>query len=612
MSDVNPFKADLRELEFQLFEQFNLQGLFSAAPYDHFTEEDARMILKEGHTFASEVIGPTMMESDREGCELTPDGVKTPSSFKGLWKQFYESGWNGLRIPENLGGQGAPQLLDIAIGEMMSGANPAFGMYPSLSMGAADVIRAFGTPEQKEFYAPKIEDGSWGGTMVLTESNAGSDVGMSLTKASPNGDGSYHITGNKIFISGGDQDITENIIHLVLARIEGAPKGSRGLSLFIVPKHQVNPDGSLGEPNDVVCTTVEHKLGINASATAALAFGENGACLGYLVGGEPTSGEAAGDGMRKMFLMMNTARIAVGAQSLSVASTAYLNALAYARTRLQGAHITEGRPPSGAVPIIQHPDVRRMLLEMKATVEGCRALLYYTVKLMDQARVDGGDENQEDYASLLIPLVKAHISDMAVHVASMAIQVHGGAGYTKDYPVEQYLRDARIFPIYEGTNGIQALDLVGRKLAQNGGGLVNKYLEEMGGFISTLKEHKSYAAERGELEKAVERFNAVLGHYTMMGMQGQLENVALGATRFLEGMARMTLAKLLLEGALTAEAALANGASDSESKFYKGKIASARFYANNLLPLGTAQLEVLMSEDVSALELDEQGFSLVF
>ncbi|HKI99662.1 MAG TPA: acyl-CoA dehydrogenase [bacterium] len=615
MPDVNFYKSDLRELEFMLFDQFRLAELFSTAPYKHFSEEDARMILKEAHTFAAEVIGPTMRASDQRGCEKTPDGVKVPPEFHDLWRQYYENGWNTLEMPEAEGGQGAPRLLGVAVGEMMTGANTAFDMYPGLSNAAAAVIRAVGTPEQRELYPPKIENGTWAGTMVLTEPHAGSDVGLSLTKAVPNGDGSYKITGNKIFISGGEQDITENIIHLALARIEGAPKGTRGLSLFIVPKIRVNPDGSLGEPNDVVCTNIEHKMGINASATAALSFGENGNCIGYLVGGEPREGVEPGEGMRKMFLMMNAARVAVGVQALGVASTAYLNALEYARTRLQGAHITQGRGDKGAVPIIQHADVRRMLLEMKAIVEGCRALTFYTVRLLDQSRASNGDERAalEEYFGLFIPLVKAHVTDMAVHVTSLALQVYGGAGYTADYPAEQYYRDARIFPIYEGTNGIQALDLVGRKLGQQQGALVQRFGKEVHASVKALQARQGFETEAGILGGALDKFNGVLGQFLQWGLKGGMEQVALSASPFLNAMSHIAIAKLLLEGAALAEDALGKTDADSpDGQFYRGKIAAARYYVRNLLPLAVARLETIQAGDNSALEIPDGGFSLAF
>jgi alkylation response protein AidB-like acyl-CoA dehydrogenase len=616
MADVNFYKSDLREMEFALFDQFRLAELFASAPFKHFSADDARLILKEAQTFATEVIGPTMSASDQEGCTLTDGGVKVPQALHALWKQFYENGWNTLEMSEAEGGQGAPRLLAVAVGEMMTGANTAFHMYPGLSGAAAAVIRAFGTPEQRELYAPKIEDGTWGGTMVLTEPHAGSDVGLSLTKAVPNGDGSYKIAGNKIFISGGDQDITDNIIHLALARIEGAPRGTRGLSLFIIPKVRVNPDGSLGEPNDVACTHLEHKLGIHASATAALAFGENGGCIGYLLGGEPDQSAEPGEGMRKMFLMMNSARIAVGVQSIAVASTAYLNALEYARTRLQGAHITKGRGDKGAVPIIQHADVRRMLLEMKAIVEGCRALIFYTARLQDEARTKDGTpdaEALEEYFGLFIPLVKAHVSDMSVHVTSLALQVYGGAGYTADYPAEQYYRDSRIFPIYEGTNGIQALDLVGRKLGQQQGALVQRFGKETHAALKALKARESLAKDAEIVAGGLDKFNALLGRFLQWGLKGGMEQVALSAVPFLASMSHLTIARLLLEGAALAEDALAKVDADGQDgQFYRGKIAAARYYVRNLLPPAITRLETLQTGDTSPLDIPDGGFSLVY
>jgi alkylation response protein AidB-like acyl-CoA dehydrogenase len=619
MADVNFFKSDLKELEFTIFEQFKLSELFASAPFDHFSEEDARMILKEAHHLANEVIGPTMHVTDREGCQHTPDGVKVPEGLHRLWNQYFEGGWNTLTIPERHGGQGAPNLLGIAVSEVLNGANVAFGTYPALTNGAAAVIRAFGTPEQRELFVSKMENGTWSGTMVLTESNAGSDVGLSTTKAVPNGDGSFKITGNKIFISGGDQDITENIIHLVLARIEGAPKGTRGLSLFIVPKVRVKPDGSLGESNDVVCTRIEEKMGIHASATAALAFGESGNCEGFLLGGSQKKEEATpGEGMKKMFIMMNGARIGVGLQSLAVASTAYLNALSYARTRLQGAHFREGRPEQGAVPIIRHPDVRRMLLEMKSIVEGCRALVYYTVRLADVAAVLRKDnaeeaEGQEEYFSLFIPHVKAFVSDMAVHVTSLAVQVLGGAGYTADYPAEQYMRDARIFPIYEGTNGIQALDLVGRKLMQNGGALIGRFTKETGDFLATLQGKKDYEQESAVLGRAAEGFNQVLGKYMEFFGEDKRELILVTATRFLDAMSRILISRLLLEAALTAEERLKSATPESdEAHLCQGKIAAARYFTRNLLPTAIADLETIAAGDTTVAEMPDEGFSVSF
>jgi len=619
MPEMNHYKADLRELEFALFEQFGLGDLLKTSAFKHMGADDARLILKEAYHFATSVIGPTMVSSDRTGCTLENGTAKAPKELREVWKKFYADGWNLLTASQANGGQGAPSLLGIAVTEMVNGANPGFGMYPGLSMGAAAVIRAFGTPEQKELYATRLENGDWGGTMVLTEPQAGSDVGLSTSKAVSRGDGSFSITGNKIFISSGDHDLAENIVHLVLARIEGAPKGTRGLSLFIVPKRRVNPDGSLGESNDVVCTKLEHKLGINASATAALSFGESGKCIGQLVGGEPAKNSEPGEGMRKMFLMMNGARIGVGVQGLAVASTAYLNALAYARTRLQGAHPTKGRGDKGAIPIIEHADVRRMLLEMKCLVEGCRALVYFAVRMLDDAAVLRAEKKPqeageiEEYMGLFIPLVKAFTTDTAVQVSSMAMQVYGGHGYLKDHPVEQYLRDARIFPIYEGTNGIQALDLVGRKLGQGGGKLIGRFGREWGAFAKGMQAHNGWEAEAATLSKSLTALNAVVGKYLEFFTTGKADLVLVSATRFLEVLAKVTIARHLLDAAFKAEAALAKAQPESQdAQFYLGKVASARYFCRNILPGAVTLAEVIAAGDGTPMEMPAGAFSLAF
>jgi alkylation response protein AidB-like acyl-CoA dehydrogenase len=619
MGETNVFKADLRELEFALFEQGRLGELLQGPPFEHLSVEDARMVLKEAHAFASEVIGPTLEPSDREGCRLENGSVKAPMAFRELWKRYFANGWQAVTLPQARGGMGAPYLLGTAVVELMSGANTAFRMYPGLTLGAASVIAALGTPAQRELYLSKLESGQWGGTMVLTEPQAGSDVGLSTAKAVPNPDGSYAITGNKIFISGGDHDLTENIVHMALARIEGAPSGTRGLSLFIVPKIRVRPDGSLGEPNDVVCTHIEHKLGIHASATCALSFGEKGKCQGWLLGVEP--GAPAGDpgsGMQKMFLLMNGARIGVGTQSLALASTAYLNALAYARQRLQGAHFRAGRGAKGAVPILEHPDVRRMLLEMKAQVEGCRALLYHAVRLEDQARAaEASDASRatslRDDLVLLIPLAKAHLSDVAVQVSSTALQVFGGAGYTRDFPAEQYYRDARIFPIYEGTNGIQAIDLVGRKLMAAGGAPLQRLIQKVSGSVERLKSADGYAREAESLGAAAAAIQKVMGQYLSFFSTDRMGLILIGATRCLDLLSRTVSAWLLLEGAALAEGRLKELSADNrEREFYLGKIAAARYYARNLLPPAVAAADVIAAGDDTALAMPDGAFSLTF
>lgn len=620
MSETNFFKSELRELEFVLYEHFKLGELFTSAPFDHMDDEDAKMILTEANHFATEVIGPTNMLLDKKGVDWTPEGVKVPEELKNLWNQYYEGGWNMLTISEEKGGQGAPSMLGTAVSELINGANTAFSMYPGLTGGAAAVIRAVGSDEQRGTFLEKMENGTWGGTMCLTEPNAGSDVGLGTTKAKDNSDGTFNITGTKIFISSGDHDMAENIIHLVLARIEGAPKGTRGLSLFIVPRNKINPDGTSGESNDVTCTGVEEKMGIHASATASLSFGDNGNCIGYPVGG-PKKEEGpggAGDGMKKMFIMMNGARIGVGIQSLAVASTAYLNAVTYARTRLQGADFKEGRPENGAVPIIRHPDVRRMLMDMKSNLEGCRALMYFAVNMQDRSaalRESDPEASKElqDYFGLFTPMVKGYISDMALQITSTAMQVFGGAGYTGDYPAEQYMRDSRIFPIYEGTNGIQSMDLVGRKLMANSGAQVGRFVEEASGVAASTEKLGGFTKEASVFKESLEAFNQVVGKYGEFFTSGRMDLILVTSTRFMEAMSKITVARLLLEQAMIADEKLKTVEPDTQDfHFYQGKIASARYFVLNTLPSAKMLCEVIMNGDDSPMTISDSGFSLAW
>ncbi|HEY8078544.1 MAG TPA: acyl-CoA dehydrogenase family protein, partial [Labilithrix sp.] len=464
---INRYKADLRELAFLLFEQFRIgEDILGKGPYEAWGEDEVRSSLTECYRFAREVLGPLNVVGDTQGCKLEGGKVITPTGFKDAWKKLYEAGWKAIGVSAEHGGAGAPRCVQALVEEMLSGSNTAFNMYPGLAYGASEVIDHFGTPDQRKTFCPNMFTGKWGGTMCLTEPHAGTDVGSAKTTAKRNPDGSYTIRGTKIFISGGDHDLAENIVHLVLARVEGAPPGTKGLTLFIVPKVRVD-----GTPNDVAVGALEHKMGINGSATCVLNFGDSGQCLGWPVGGE----EKLNQGMPQMFKMMNGARIAVGLQGVSVASSAYLNALEYARERKQGSSITHWKDATAPrVPILEHADVRRMLLHMKSVVEGTRALAVKLARHQDEVEVwTGKDEAKVAYhqgqVDLLVPLVKAYGSDQGFRVCEMAIQTYGGAGYTRDYPVEQYCRDAKIFSIYEGTNHIQAMDLVGRKLGQAGG-----------------------------------------------------------------------------------------------------------------------------------------------
>jgi alkylation response protein AidB-like acyl-CoA dehydrogenase len=611
---INRYKADLREFQFLLFEQFGLEELLGNAPYEAWGEEEVKSSIAECYRFAREVLGPLNVIGDMQGCKIENGGVVTPTGFKDAWKRLYEAGWKSIGVAAEHGGAGAPRALQVIIEEILSGANAAFNMYPGLAYGAAEVIEQFGTPEQKKQYAAQMFNGTWGGTMCLTEPHAGTDVGSAKTTASRNPDGSYSIRGTKIYISGGDHDLAENIIHLVLARVEGAPAGTKGLTLFIVPKLAVNADGSSGASNDVAVGALEHKMGINGSATCVLNFGDNGTCTGWPVGGE----EKLNQGMPQMFKLMNAARISVGVQGLAVASSAYLNALDYAKDRKQGASITHWKDATAPrVSIIEHADVRRMLLSMKSTVEGIRALAVKLTIHQDQVYAyQGKDEAKAAYhqgqVDLLVPLLKAYGSDQGFRVCETAIQTYGGAGFTRDYPVEQYCRDAKIFSIYEGTNHIQAMDLVGRKLGQAGGANLQAFLGDIAKFVAANSAHPTLGAAVKKLATAQEAVAGTAMRLLMWFQSGQLALVPLSANRFCDMMSELTVGWQLLEGAVVAEKAKAGVAEGHpDAAFYAGKTAAALFYARNVLPTVEHKAQLLADEDKSPLEIPDAGFASV-
>lgn len=611
---INRYKADLRELSFLLFEQFKLGELLGKAPYEAWGEEEVKSSLAECYRFAREVLGPLNVVGDIQGCKLENGNVITPTGFKDAWKKLYESGWKSLGVPQEHGGAGAPRTLQVVIEELLSGSNAAFNMYPGLAYGASEVIEHFGTPDQQKLYCERMCNGTWGGTMCLTEPHAGTDVGSAKTTAARNADGSYKIKGTKIFISGGDHDLASNVIHLVLARVDGAPAGTKGLTLFIVPKLLVNADGSNGASNDVTVGALEHKMGINGSATCVLNFGDNDNCIGWPVGGE----ERLNQGMPQMFKMMNGARIAVGVQGISVASSAYLNALEYAKERKQGASITHWKDATAPrVPIIEHADVRRMLLHMKAVVEGTRALAVKLTMHQDLANAhQGKDEAKAAYnqgqVDLLVPLVKAYGSDQGFRVCEMAIQTYGGAGFTRDYPVEQYCRDAKIFSIYEGTNHIQSMDLVGRKLGQAGGANLQNFLGDIAKFVAANSGHATLGAAVKRLGTAQEAVAGTAMRLLMWFQSGQLALVPLSANRFCEMMSELVVAWVLLEGAVVAETAKANVKADHpDHNFYTGKTAAALYYARNVLPGVEHKAQLLAEEDKSPLDIPDAAFATV-
>jgi alkylation response protein AidB-like acyl-CoA dehydrogenase len=616
ISAINRYKADLRELFFLAFEQFGLTDLLGKAPFEAWGEEEVRQSISECYRWVREVSGPLNAIGDKEGCRLEGGAVLTPQGFKDAWKKLYEAGWKSIGVSPEFGGAGAPKSVVLFIEELLSGANTAFTMYSGLTYGASEVIDSFGTHDQKQLYCSRMFTGQWGGTMCLTEPSAGSDVGSSRTTATKNPDGTYTIRGTKIFISAGDHDLAENVVHLVLARVEGAPAGTKGLTLFIVPKIRTNPDGTLGAPNDVLVGAIEHKMGINGSATCVLNFGENGKCIGVPVGGDAKLNQ----GMSQMFKMMNGARIAVGMQGYSVASSAYLNALDYAKERKQGASIAHWKDATAPrVSIIEHADVRRMLLDMKARVEGIRAL---AVKLarhqdsVDAMTATGGDDKEIAYhqgqVDLLVPLVKAYGSDQGFRVCETAIQTYGGAGYTRDYPVEQYCRDAKIFSIYEGTNHIQAMDLVGRKLGQAGGANLQAFLGDVGKFVAKNSAHPTLGAAVKSLGEAAQAIGNASMKLLMWFQSGNLALVPLTANRFLEMMSELAVAWVMLDGAVIADAkkaGLAEGQPDHA--FYTGKVAAALYYARNVLPGVEHKAKLMEMEDKTPLDIPDAAFATV-
>ena len=600
---VNRYRCDLRDMRFLMFEQFKIQEILNKGPYKEWGEDEVNMILDGVYKWAQEVPGPLNHSGDKQGCVLKDGVVTAPKGFKQAWDSLYENGWRGVGLSEEHGGQGGPDTLAMLAGEMISGSNTAFNMYSGLTTGVFEVIEEYGTSEQKKTYLENLVNGKFAGTMCLTESQAGSDVGAATSKATPLGDGKYKITGTKIYISGGQQDITENIIHLVLARTPDAPPGTKGLSLFIVPRDHLDGSGT----NNVVCAYIEHKMGINGSSTAVLNFGEGGDCVGYLVGTEECKG------IRQMFKMMNRARIFVGVQGLAVAGAAYLNALEYAKERKQGPSIKEWKNPAAEkVAIINHPNVRRMLLDMKARVEGIRALVTKLAMHLDRVKL-ASDEKDAAYhqgqVDLLVPLVKSYASDEGFNVTVSAIQVFGGAGYLQDHPVEQYCRDAKIFSIYEGTNHIQALDLVGRKLSQNGGENFRTFLGEINKFVGTNKSHESLGTEIARLGDAANALGATAMRFLGWTQSGKFDLVPLTANRFMEMMSQTAVAWLLLEAALIADAKSKDVADNHPDKaFYTGKIFSAKYFANLELPRVTASADNLAVEDRSALDIPDAGF----
>ncbi len=613
---------DERDQQFILYEMLNVEKLCDYEKYADFSQDMFDMILTEAQKIAVEEILPTLADGDKVGCTLVDGKVSVPESYHRAFRLFREGGWIGMSFPPEEGGQGLPESVKTAAIDWFY-HNFAFVAYPFATEGAAHLIMTYGTEEQKRKYMDKMVQGIWGGTMALTEPNAGSDLGNMSTKAIRQPDGTFRIQGTKIFITGGDHDLVENIVHPVLARIEGDPAGTKGISIFLVPKYLVNEDGSLGKRNDYEIANIEHKMGIKGSATCLINFGDHGECYAELLGEER-------QGMKIMFQMMNEARLAVGMQGLASASIAYLHALQYTKERLQGSSLMEFKNPEAPrVPIIQHPDVRRMLLWMKSSVDSLRALAYFTAYCFDMEKVVQ-DEAEKDkwlgYAEILTPIVKAYSSDIGFRVTETAMQCYGGYGFCCEYPIEQFLRDEKIASIYEGANGIQALDLIGRKLGMKKGAYFMNLLSEMNNTIAKYKDLNGVKDFAGDVQNAVNKMAEMGLYLATCGKQGKFLVPINNAYPFLMMMGKVVSGWFLLWEAGVAqqklnELAKAQGVDQGDAAawaqfvkgnknaaFYTGKIYSAKFFAKNVLPEVDAAATAIKNEDMSILEIPEESF----
>jgi alkylation response protein AidB-like acyl-CoA dehydrogenase len=610
---------DRRDQAFVLNELINVEELCGMPSWSDFSRDMFDMVLKEAERLATDVIFPALAPGDREGCRLEDGQVITPPSFRRCFDLYRDGGWINMGVSQEAGGQGFPYVVTLAAKEWFI-HNFSFFVYPEPSQAAAHLIEAFGTEEQKKKYMEKMYAGVWGGTMALTEPSAGSDVGNLKCKAIRKPDGTFRLQGTKQFITGGDHDLTENIVHPVLARIEGDPAGTGGISIFLVPKYLVNDDGSLGRRNDYSIGGIEHKMGLHGSSTCVMNFGDNGDCYAELLGGER-------EGIKVMFQMMNEARIGVGLQSLAAASMAYLHALQYSKERLQGSSLLDMKNPEAPrVPIIQHADVRRMLLWMKSHVSGMRAMLYYTSFCVDMEQGAPSEADREKYKGILevlTPLCKAYCSDMAFRVTELAIQTYGGYGYCREYPVEQIMRDIKIASIYEGTNGIQALDLVGRKLGQKKGLYFMSLLGEMTATAARYEGHPVLKPLAGELREAVNALADMAMYFAGTLKAGKFMVPIGNAYPFLMMMGKIVMAWFLLwEAGVAAEKLEARGADaadraalatlaakDVDVAFYTGKLDDARFFIRHVLPEVGAAVKAIKSEDLSMIDIPEESFA---
>ncbi len=602
---MSDYRTPLDDIRLTLDAITNISSICDLPGYEHVDPETIDGMLDELGRFVAEVIGPVDRVGDQEGCSVEDGVVTMPEEFQSAWDQFVEAGWSSISQDPDYGGGGFPGAIQTVMTEMLGAASRSWSMGPMLTVGAIDAIHSFGTEELKETYLPKMVANQWSGTMNLTEPQAGSDVGALTSKAVPQEDGSWRIFGTKIFITYGEHELAENIIQLVLARTPDSPPGTKGISLFIVPKYIVNDDGSLGDRNDYKCLSVEHKLGLHASPTCVLSYGESGeGAIGYLLGEEH-------QGMRCMFKMMNNARLGVGVEGLAVAERALQLASDYAQDRRQGRAV--GSPAGEQSLIIDHADVRRMLLTMRAYTDAMRAVLYLNAAYLDIANQHSDTDTAQDAsdrAELLTPISKGWCTDLGCEMTSLGIQVHGGYGYIEETGAAQHFRDARISPIYEGTNGIQAIDLVGRKVPMKNGAVIKELLNEIQQFSQGLDgSSEEFVSIKKNLEEALVATEEATAWIFARGAENP-NDVMAGATPYLKMLGQLVGGWLLARQAVFAEEQVKNGSDKFDTEYLNSKIVTARFYAEQLLPIAGSQLNAVTAGSSDLYAMQAEGFSV--
>ena len=597
---MQTYNPPLRDMRFVLHELHDSTSLSKLAGLEEMTPDILNSVIEEAGKFIAATLLPLNASGDAEGCHYEANVVKTPKGFKEAYRAFVEGGWGSLSSDPQYGGQGVPESVSKLVEEMICACNLSFGLYPGLSHGAYLALKSHGSEELKNLYLPKLVDGSWSGTMCLTEAHCGTDLGLLRTKAAPQADGSYKLNGSKIFISAGEHDLTENIIHLVLARLPDAPPGVKGISLFVVPKFLPKADGTVGARNGVKCTGIEHKMGIKASATCQISFDD---ASGWLVG-EPHKG------MRAMFVMMNSERLSVGTQGLGIGEVAYQSAVAYAKDRLQGRSLAGAKyPEKPADPIIVHPDVRRMLMTMRAYNEGCRALGVWVANALDHMeRLPDSEEKTEaeDFIALMTPVVKALFTDLGFECANLGVQTYGGHGFIVDHGMEQFVRDSRIAMIYEGTNGVQALDLVGRKLPANMGRSLRRFFHPVAEFIEAHSADPDISALVQPFAKAFGALQLATAFIAQKSFADP-EEAGAASTDFLRMLGLVALGFMWVRMAKVAAEKLPQAEGD-DAAFYKAKRATANYYIDRILPQVGSLLYTIKSGKASMMALDEAAF----